>query len=337
MSFSKLVPFRHLWQQRTWYGKFWGLLGVVLWGIVLWKVHHASSFLFGFKPAAWTDTESWIALALVVLIASAPLMHSFDRMFKGKGFLHQHDLSNSRLQLDDGTVSGLLSAQSIRTAVTTFILTATVSQIPKTNGVPDWSQVRPFSYTLGAIVCVTLVISLVTTLVASLCFDYSIRFTWSPTEESSGATLAVTQEAADNTKLDLRMKAGNLNAIGFYCLMWSLAALPALLDPIACLIAVLVVYLVTWSDHFFPTVNVPVHKTTTSISEPLAKALSTLISAGTDQVNAADSAVASAAAAEAAKEAAEAARVAAEAARNAQTAASKAEVAAKIAADRTET
>jgi hypothetical protein len=251
---------------------------------------------------------------------------------KGKGFLYQHEISNSRLQLDDGAVSGLLSAQSIRTAVTTFILTATVSQIPKTNGLPDWSNVRQFTIALGATVCMTLVISLVTTLVATLCFDHSIRFTWSPTEPSSGLTLAQTQEAAENTKLDLRMKAKNLNSIGFYCLMWSLAALPALIDPRACLVAVLVVYVVTWAYYFFPTVNVPVHKTASPVSEPLAQAMVQLVATGTNQVNTTASAEASAKAAEAAKKAADAARTAADAAEIANAAAGRAEAAARIAA-----
>ena len=326
------LPFRHLWQHRTGYGRAWGLLGVLLWAFATWKVYYGSPFLFGLTPAAWSHTEAWVALALVVLIASAPLMHSLDMRLEGKGFLHQHEISNSRLQLDDGAVSALLSTQSIRTAVTTFILTATVGQIPKTNGLPDWSNVRPFTYALGATVCMTLVVSLVTTLVATLCFDHSIRFTWSPTEPSTGLTLTETQRAAENTKLDLRMKAKNLNAIGFYCLMWSLAALPALLDPLACLVSVLVVYVVTWAYYFFPTVNVSVYKTASPVSEPLAQAMAQLVSTGTNQVNTAASAEASAKAAEAAKKAADAARAAAESAQIASGAAGRAEAAARIAA-----
>jgi hypothetical protein len=244
---------------------------------------------------------------LIALILSAPLMHAGDRLFRGHGFQDQHHRSFARLQLDDGSVSGILSVQSIRTAVTTFILTGLVNQIPKDKGLPMWGELTPFKLQLGVFAGGVLVISLVTTLVASLCFDYSIRFTWEPPEarpEAGSLDLDSTKKVAASTKMDLRMKAKNLNAIGFYCLMWSLAALPALLHWRAAFFAGIVVYGVTWSYYFFPNDPEPnVFKSSSSVPAPLADAMVKLVTRAVDQVNATAAREAARAAAEETKKA----------------------------------
>jgi hypothetical protein len=265
---------------------------------------------------------------LIALIVAAPLMHAGDRLLNGRGFQDQHHRSFARLQLDDGSVSGILSVQSIRTAVTTFILTGLVSQIPKVNGLPTWEAVTPFKLQLGVFVGGVLLISLVTTLVASLCFDYSIRFTWEPPEarsEPGSLDLENTKRMAANTKMDLRMKAKNLNAIGFYCLMWSLAALPTLLHWGAAFFAGIVVYGVTWSYYFFPTIpQDKVYKSSSPVPAPLADAMVKLVARAVDQVNAMAAREAARSAADQTKKAEQLAKDTAEAAEKAKESAAKA-------------
>jgi hypothetical protein len=224
-------------------------------------------------------------------------MHTSDARLRGGGFKSRYRESLAWIPLDDGTVSGLLSVQSIRTAVTTFILTALVGLVPKKDGVAIWGSVGEFNVTLGVAVGLALILSLVTTLVATLCLDYSIRFSWTPAEArlknrspsltgaALTAALKAASELADNTKFTLRDKARVLNEIGFYFLMWAIAALPAFFSVYACLASSFLVYVVTWCYYFFPG-NDPggVIKTATTSSDPLAQAITGLISKAAGQV-----------------------------------------------------
>ena len=87
------------------------------------------------------------------------------------------------------------------------------------------------------LVAVALAMSAVTTLAALLCYDYSLRYDWN---------------AKPMVKLALRRKAHKFGVVGFYGLMWSLAAATALIDPLLSILAAGGIYFVMWCYYFFP-------------------------------------------------------------------------------------
>ena len=203
------------------------------------------------------------------------------------------------------------------------------SETARCNG----SSVDSFAFFIGMVTGGVLLVSLITTLVATLCFDYSLRFTWT-TRESPTRDTAKAKPLAESTKFWLRRKAQRLNAFGFYCLMWSLAALPALLDWYASMISALVVYLVTWGYYFFPVSAKPVLKTALPTPDALVRAVTTLVNQASNQVAAAAAAKAAAEAQTSANQASEAAQQALEKLKVATDAAEQAKTKAATAAEK---
>jgi hypothetical protein len=153
------------------------------------------------------------------------------------------------MNLEDAAVSPLLTVLSVRTAIAMGILAALWTRQADILGAfrPPlewqsfltslvWKDPKFFGYYA---VTVALFLATVTTLVALLCYDYSLRFDWK-------------QPAKIQIKLALRQRAHVLGALGFYCLAWSLAAITFLLDPILSVVAATVVFVAVWYYYFFP-------------------------------------------------------------------------------------
>jgi hypothetical protein len=86
------------------------------------------------------------------------------------------------------------------------------------------------------LVLLGLALSMITTVMASLCYDYAIRFDWKESQ----------------IKVNLLGKAHGLGVAGFYGLIWSLAAVTALFNLNACIMASCIVFCVLWFYYFFP-------------------------------------------------------------------------------------
>jgi len=105
-------------------------------------------------------------------------------------------------------------------------------------GQPPTSPLEAFrdpDVLIFSVVTLALGLSVITTLAAVLCYDYSSRFGW--------------PDAVRNIFIS---KGHDLGQFGFYTLMWSLAAITALLNYVLCMLVILCVFLVMWWYYFFP-------------------------------------------------------------------------------------
>jgi hypothetical protein len=149
-------------------------------------------------------------------------------------------------------MNGFLTTLSIRAAITTFLLVGLLQAQNSYAIIPRQQVANRFlawdAIWLSPRACIFLLVasvlglSLIATMAALLCTDYSLRFEW-PRRRDRGA---------NRVQLVLRQKAHQFNVIGFYCLMWSLAAATALVDYVVAFTTALVVFLVMWSYYFFP-------------------------------------------------------------------------------------
>lgn len=229
-------------KKRSAYALFWLSLWIVV-AIFMFAFFAISSTSYA-NPIQWDSQYIALCCELALLILSAPLIIWFDNG-EGRGLKNVYRaVVRSRLSLDDGAVSGMLSVLSIRAAITFGVLVALVTWQEKT-GDPHlvtlpiaWKELG--SSPLGVIFATIIVIlglSIITTLVASLCYEYSIKVDWG---------------CKSKVKLQLRQKGHWFGVIGFYCLMWSLAAITALLNADVCMAAIVVIFLVMWWFYFFP-------------------------------------------------------------------------------------
>ena len=199
-------------------------------------------------PGTWESRDALILVLLLLLIVLAWPMHAIDSHAFGLRFLHS--INGTRQSMADAPMNGFLTNLSIRAALTTFLLVWLSRGAADGSlwGEPEedflrWSAIAqsPSAF-LFVMIAATLGLSLMTTMAALLCTDYSLRFEWPDRANKQ----------PNRVKLELRRKAHRFHVIGFYCLMWSLAAATALVDYFVCLIASTAVFSVMWSYYFFP-------------------------------------------------------------------------------------
>jgi hypothetical protein len=189
------------------------------------------------EGSTWANPDVAVAASLLLLLAAAGLMHAFDKKKDGYGVRHVYREAKSAHRIDDNVISGVLARESIQGAITLGILGALIAnvQLPASAG----ELFKNSQLVFRSVISITLGISVVTTLVGILCYDYASRFRW----------------AAGIRNLFIS-KGHNLGQWGFYSLMWSLAAIPALKSYYLCMFAVLIVFWVTWYYYFFPVEKV---------------------------------------------------------------------------------
>lgn len=192
------------------------------------------------------DTPSAIQFwELIALLVIAPLMHRLDERQQAYGFLY-YFLKDSRtvFEVEEGALRGLLTVQSIRSALTLGVLLALLSERDDLLGqvaiTPGNALVTP-GVMFFALAVAGLSGSALTTLAAIQSYDYALRFKWA--------------EEKKNVKLEFVKKAHRLGVIGFYCLMWSLTTASALAGPLVGLAATSAVFLVMWYYYYFPVVT----------------------------------------------------------------------------------
>jgi len=191
----------------------------------------------------WSPQYASTLGLLSLLVLAAPAMHALDQRSHGYGLSHvYHDTPITRYQLDDTIVSGLLTVLSVRAATAVVALGlllngAAALVIPVKPQALDWPSIlaSPRQVTF-CVVLATLAWSVVTTMAALLCYDYSLRFDW---------------KAKPRVRYALRKKAHRLGVLGFYSLMWSLAVATALIDLKVAIAAATLVFGVMWYYYFF--------------------------------------------------------------------------------------
>jgi hypothetical protein len=203
------------------------------------------------RNGQWQNKDFFVLLILLLLVGVAIPMHNTRASALGFRFLH--GINGAKHRMDETPMNGFLTNLSIRAAITTFLLVALFQAQNTYKIVPDrtdpqflrwdaiWASPRAFMFVL---VAGALGLSLITTMAALLCTDYSLRFEWPDRTDAD--------KQPNRVKLALRRKAHQFHVIGFYCLMWSLAAATALLDYFVCLATTMAVFLAMWSYYFFP-------------------------------------------------------------------------------------
>ncbi|HEY1801932.1 MAG TPA: hypothetical protein VGG46_13465 [Terriglobales bacterium] len=253
-------------KKRSLYAWIWLGAWVVIAALMLYFV--AVNPTRSWPPTQWDGRYDALFWGLVALIASAPFMIGFDRG-KRRGLISvYYSHPASLMNLDDSAVSGMLSVLSIRAAITLGILVALLNYQdrilaphPVKRSLVLQSLLDPPLTAILAIVVVVLAASIVTTLVSSLCYEYSIKVDWS---------------SKTKMKLALRQKAHWLGVIGFYCLMWSLAAITALLDAYVCVFVIFGIFFIMWLFYFFRTDILDAPTTTTNQPENVTATSATL-------------------------------------------------------------
>jgi hypothetical protein len=256
MNVMAFLKERH--SARSRYAYAWLILGVVFLTFMLWFAKYSS--LRVMSNGTWTNRELGASLSLVFLLIAARLMHALDEMGHGFGVRHvYHDL-HIRHRVDDSVISGVLSRESIQGAITLGILASLVTSIERPEDLQGFFR-NPrllFPSTIAA----ALGVSVITTLAAILCYDYSSRFDWPEGERNSFIS-----------------KGHRLGMWGFYTLMWSLAAVTALKSNYLCIVTALIVFCVMWYYYFFPIDHVKLpgyHQPDLSKANLQGKALDTI-------------------------------------------------------------
>jgi hypothetical protein len=223
------------------YARIWGIAWLVL------MLVSASLVLSGPVPIrdVWGVQYDTIAIDLLLLMLTVPLMHAFDQRNNGYGLSHvYHEAPITSYQLNDTVVSGLLAPLSLRALLTVVVLgfllsVRSVLHVNISAQAIDWRAL--LTSPIGCIFCIaaaTLAASAAATLVSLLCYDYSVRFDW----HSKG-----------KVRYALQRKAHRLSVVGFYWLMWSCSAMAALVDLYLCLAAMTGTIAILWYYFFFPT------------------------------------------------------------------------------------
>lgn len=183
--------------------------------------------------------------SMILLLVAAVAMHKGDTHRRGWGFQHvyRHGHNASHERREQHFVPAVLTVESIRAAMTAVILAALLDESNRTSFLPGTLVRGGVLSILGQprtafflLVISVLAFSLVTTMAALLCYEYATRFTWRD----------------DWPKVDLLQKAFHFGVWGFYCLMWSLAVVPVLVDYRLGFLSILVVFVIMWLYYFFP-------------------------------------------------------------------------------------
>lgn len=221
------------------------LVQITLFGIAL--LDPALGWFGGY--GSWTNREAMVLASMLLLLAGAWAMHKHDQPAHGWGFRHVYLHTEASHEPDDQKyVPATLTVESIRAAMIVGILAALFTErehyLPAgqaPHGLPLWSLTGEPGAVFFLLVTGALGSALVTTMAALLCYEYATRFAWK----------------IDGPKVELHKKAFHLGKLGFYCLMWSLAIIPVLLDYHLGFISILFVFIVMWLYYFFPAQQLP--------------------------------------------------------------------------------
>jgi hypothetical protein len=197
---------------------------------------------WGVPPMKGWDTRSAIQLfELLGLLIISMFMHGRDEAQKAAGFLYFYRLDpRTTYEAAEGALRGLLTVQSIRSALTLGALLALLSRREDLLGQVSMNPegvvgTPPVVFFVLAVAGLSG--SALTTLAAIQSYDYALRFSW--------------PEPKDQVKLEFVKKAHRFGVIGFYCLMWSLTAAAALAGTLVGLIATSAVFVVMWYYYYF--------------------------------------------------------------------------------------
>jgi hypothetical protein len=197
-----------------------------------------------FPALAEWDTRSAVQLfELFALLGVATLMHKLDVRQKAAGFVYfyKHHIARTSYEEKEGPLRGLLTVQSIRSALTLGMMLALLSHREALLGsirIDAETIIGVPKVTFFALAVVGLAGSALSTLAAIQSYDYALRFTWGKEKAS--------------IKQEFVKKAHRLGVFGFYCLMWSLIASAVLAGAVSGLLAVSAVFLVMWYYYYFP-------------------------------------------------------------------------------------
>jgi H+/Cl- antiporter ClcA len=238
-----------IWVKRSWYARGW-LLGAFIVQGLLYGIAHTNPAWMLFPRGEWQNRELMVLVSMVVLLLAAFLMHRFDKKTRG-GFLNVYAQTNSGHQLRERLFVGpVLTVESVRAAMTAGILAILLDDREEYLGAPPsetpyWHSIETLIDNPEAVffllITGALAASLMTTMAALLCYEYATRFDW--------------KEAWPKT--NLLSKGFHFGKFGFYCLMWSLAVVPALLDHRLVFLSILFVFVIMWIYYFFPLQSSP--------------------------------------------------------------------------------
>ena len=169
-------------------------------------------------------------------------MHFFDKPQNACGFLYfKRSGIKTNFDISEGALRGLLTVQSIRSALTLGILLVLLRERENLLG-EVVIDVASFSGTPEIMFFVLAVVglsgSVLTTLAAIQSYDYALRFDWGQEKKK--------------VKEGFVEKAHHLGVIGFYCLIWSLVASTHLFGPLIGQVATSVVFVLLWYYYYFP-------------------------------------------------------------------------------------
>jgi hypothetical protein len=236
-----------------WLGKSvfaWCWLGgfIVIQGIFFWIAAANRRPIFS-GNGMWETRDAMMAMSMGFLLVAALFMHHTDQGGKGRGWgflaLYFHRVPSGHQKDEQKFIGPVLTAESIRAAMTAVLVAILIeNRSPylklSTEPDPDWHSIGPIlrDPLIVFYLCVigVLALSLVTTMVGLLCYEYATKFRW-------------TQDWPKNTLL---RKGHHFSTWGFYCLMWSLAVVPALMDYQLAFFTITAVFLVMWLYYFFP-------------------------------------------------------------------------------------
>lgn len=233
-----------LWSSKSVVAKNW-----LLFGVCIYSVLAAIAFVDSLQPTtiigSWTIGALSVLAALLFLLVAAFAMHSQDRHEGGWGFLHVYDVfasSRDREARVEELVPAILTAESIRAAITTVILTGLLSNrdpLVNAGSADSINLLRLAAHPKSGFFILIVGIlagSLVMTLAGLLCYEYAARINWSRRWP----------------QVELLRKGFQFGRWGFYCLMWSLAVTPALVDHRVAFLSGIFVFIVMWLYYFFP-------------------------------------------------------------------------------------
>jgi len=226
---------------RSTYARRWLLAGIFA-QLVLLGFGAFGDHIFATAPVgSWTNSYIAACISLALLLIWAGLIHEGDSgknqsWKQGFGVRYLFFQTGSKPRTDDSVIAGILAREAIQAAITVGVLALLLDKAIEKDSVPHdltlWREPKASILTVIALVLLT---SVITTLAGILCYDYSSRFDW-----------------PQKVRNAFVKKGHAFGRYGFYALMWSLSAIPALLNPWLCMAIVLFVYLVMWSYYFFP-------------------------------------------------------------------------------------
>lgn len=239
---------KELWAAKSRYAKAWLFTASSI-QIALFCVAHENPGwkLFGFGE--WENRELMVLAAIGWLLLAALLMHGLDQWAHGCGLqdVYRSEPKGHHQTQERLFVGPILTVESVRAAMTAVILAILLEN--RKDYLPAPAADAPYWHSIGGLardpdavffllVTGALASSLITTMAALLCYEYATRFKW-PTRD-------------DWRKKNLLEKGFQFGKFGFYCLMWSLAVVPGLLDYQLVFLSTLFVFIVMWIYYFFP-------------------------------------------------------------------------------------